>query len=135
MDTPKSLFRGLDILATLVILALFTTAIRMWLRSCGNLVGFLPAVAVARYGPSVIIVCTGGFWVLQGMPKEMKYRLLVPWQQQLFPWAVYFFVASGIVTMIFRPICVYVVKKRTDCLSVYGRENIIPQLFHQVFYF
>lgn len=123
----KSTGGGLDTLATLALLALFVSAVRIWLRGCGNLVGFAPCVTLARYAPTVMVVCTGGYWVLQG-----RARLLIPWQQQLLPWTVYALVAVGLAAIIIHPLVVYVVEKKTDCLSVYGRENIIPQLFHQV---
>lgn len=53
-------------LVMLVCMALWVSVTRMWLRSCGNLTGFSATVLFARYVPTVLAVCSGGFWVLQG---------------------------------------------------------------------
>lgn len=146
-------------LIMLICMALWVTFTRMWLRSCGNLTGYSATVLFARYVPTVLAVCSGGFWVLQGklirntflnfsvrkvvlsldlfvegLPGETRRRLFKPWQLQVLPWTVY--ILSGITTisLIFRPLCVFVISNRNQStsFSVTRNENPIPQLYNQV---
>jgi phosphatidylinositol glycan class O len=121
-------------LFTLICLALFATVARIWLRSCGNLVGFSLTVTSARYGPTIIVVCTGGFWVLQSLPKDTKSKLFLPWQIQFLPWIIYAVVCVVLVTSFFQPLNIFVVPKRKESMTfpVYGQTNIIPHLFSQM---
>lgn len=119
---------------TLICLALFVTVGRIWLRSCGNLVGFSPTVTIARYGPTIIVVCTAGFWVLQSLPNDTKYKLFLPLQIQILPWIVYTVIFVALMTTLFQPLSIFVVPRRKDSmiLPVYGQTNIIPHLFNQM---
>lgn len=121
-----------DLIVIISVLALFDSLIRKWLKNCGNLVGFSPTVTLVRYAPSVIVVCTGVFWVAQGVFKDAGTKLLIPWYLQLLPRVVFIFVGTAVLYLYFQPLCVYVLEKKTDVFSVYGHENIIPQLFQQV---
>lgn len=117
---------------TLVFLALLVTTTRIWLRSCGNLVGFSPTVTLTRYAPTVIVVCSAGFWVLHRLPKETKSKLVAGWQVDILAWTVYCLVSLGLLSVILQPLCVYILPKRKETVSVYGEENVIPQIFNQV---
>lgn len=121
-------------LLVLISLAFFVTVARIWLRSCGNLVGFSLTVTLARYGPSIIVVCTGGFWILQSLPKDTKSKLFLPWQIQLLPWIIYGVVCVALVTTFVQPLSICVVPKKKESLTVpvYGQSNVIPQLFSQM---
>jgi phosphatidylinositol glycan class O len=121
-------------LFTVICLALFATIARIWLRSCGNLVGFSLTVTLARYSPTIIVVCTGGFWVLQSLPNDTKYKLLLPLQIQFLPWIVYAVICVALMTTFFQPLSIFVVPKRKESLTfpVYGQTNIIPHLFNQM---
>nr|CAD7445140.1 unnamed protein product [Timema bartmani] len=115
---------ALDCLFTLVCLGLLVTAARIWLRSSGNLVGFSPVVMLARYVPTVVVVCTGGFWVLQALPKDTRAKLFLPWQLHILPWVVYCLVALTFVCLFVRPLCVFYLLKEHDVMApVYGQEN------------
>lgn len=119
---------------TLISLALFITIARIWLRSCGNLVGFSLTVTLARYGPTIIVVCMGGFWVLHSLPKDTKSKLFLPWQIQFLPWIIYAVVFVALVTAFVRPLSIFVVprKKESITIPVYGQTNVIPHLFTQI---
>jgi phosphatidylinositol glycan class O len=121
-------------LFTMICLALFATIARIWLRSCGNLVGFSLTVTLARYGPTIVVVCTGGFWVLQSLPNDTKYKLFLPLQIQFLPWIAYGFICVSLLTALFQPLSIYVVPKMKESLTfpVYGQTNIIPHLFNQM---
>ncbi|XP_069675607.1 GPI ethanolamine phosphate transferase 3 isoform X2 [Periplaneta americana] len=117
-----------------ICLALLATVARIWLRSCGNLVGFSPSVILSRYGPTIVVVCTGGFWVLHTLPKDAKSRMFLPWQIQMLPWIVYAIVCVALITVFAQPLSVYVVprKRESVIVPIYGQTNIIPHLFNQM---
>ncbi|PSN55884.1 GPI ethanolamine phosphate transferase 3 [Blattella germanica] len=121
-------------LFTLICLALFVTIVRIWLRSCGNLVGFSPIVMLSRYAPTLVVVCTGGYWVLQSLPKDTRNKLFMPWQVQMLPWIVYGVLAIALVTMFIQPLSIFRVPKKKESMTfpVYGQTNIIPHIFNQM---
>ncbi|KAK3927529.1 GPI ethanolamine phosphate transferase 3 [Frankliniella fusca] len=133
---PKKKDLGADpnCLIMLVCMALWVTFTRMWLRSCGNLTGYSITVLFARYTPTVMAVCSGGFWVLQGLPGDTRSRLFKPWQLQILPWTVYTLSGVSLASLIWRPLCVFVVKSRNQSptFSVTRSENPIPQLYNQM---
>lgn len=113
---------------TLLSLACLVTLSRMWLRNCGNLVGVSPTVFLARYSPTVLVVCVGGFWVLHRLPKDAKSKM-GPWQADMLAWVVYASVALGFVSIFWRPLCVYVLPKKRD---IDCKDATIPALFKKV---
>lgn len=121
-----------DYLLTLVTVAVFVTATRNWLRSCGNLVGFSPSVFLFRYAPTVMVVATGGFWVLHALPKDTKSRLMIGWQTDYLARVVYIFVVSGIISIILKPLFVYIIPDKKDISVSSSKDNVIPQLFNQI---
>lgn len=126
-------YRNAECLFTLVFLGMFVSFGRIWLRSCGNLVGFSPNITLSRYIPTVIVVCTGGFWILHSLPRDMRLKFFLPWQLQFLPWVIYFVTGTALLVFFVQPLCVYSIPRHKDPLiSVYGQENSIPQLFHQV---
>ncbi|KAG8236340.1 hypothetical protein J437_LFUL010474, partial [Ladona fulva] len=119
-------------LYSLVCLALLVTVFRMWLRSCGNLVGFSLIVTVVRYMPTVIAICISAFWVLQGFPKSGKYGMK-PWQIEVWPSIVFVFLGLSIATLFACPLCIFKLPKtKVTMEGVYGQDNIIPHLFNQI---
>lgn len=121
-------------LIMLICSGLWVTFTRMWLRSCGNLSGYSVTVLFARYAPTVITVCSGSFWVLQGLPGETRGRMFKQWQLQLLPWTVYALSGLTIISLVLCPLCVFVVqnKRKSKSLSVSTSANLIPQLFNQM---
>ncbi|KAJ9576014.1 hypothetical protein L9F63_007114, partial [Diploptera punctata] len=118
-------------LFTLICLALFVTVARIWLRSSGNLVGFSPTVIMSRYSPTLIVVCTGGYWVLQSLPRDTT---ILPWQVQYLPWIVYGVVGIALLILFIQPLSIFMVPKKKESMTfpVYGQSNIIPHIFHQM---
>lgn len=121
-------------LFTLICLALFVTIARIWLRSCGNLVGFSPTVIFSRYSPTLVVVCIGGYWVLQSLPKDSQRKLLLPWQIQFLPWIVYGVMFIALLTLFIQPLSIFLVPKKKESMTfpVYGQTNIIPHIFNQM---
>jgi len=55
---------GKTYILAVVVLVVYTTLTRLYLRSCGNLTGNSPNVLLARYGPTVASICAGGHVLL-----------------------------------------------------------------------
>uniref|UniRef100_A0A1B6K3N9 Uncharacterized protein n=3 Tax=Homalodisca liturata TaxID=320908 RepID=A0A1B6K3N9_9HEMI len=117
-------------LLTVVLIAVFITAARLYLRSSGNLVGFSPTVFVSRYAPTAIVIATSGFWILQSLPRKTQYKLFEPWQLQILPRTAMCLLLVGFLTLFIRPLSVYHVSRRSDSMIPY--DNIIPALFNQL---
>lgn len=116
---------------TLLSLALLVTVSRIWLRSSGNLIGYSPTIILARYAPTVIVVCTGGFWILHYLPNATKTKLFRHWQPDILVWVSYLLFLLGTVTAVFQPLCVYIIPKRTN-VSLDNDSKTIPSLFQQI---
>lgn len=117
-------------LITIVLVAMFITAVRLYLRTSGNLVGFSPTVFMSRYAPTAIIVATGGFWVLQSLPSKTQHKLFEPWQLRMLPRFSLGLLLVAFTTLVLRPLSVYHLRKRSDALVPY--DNVIPALFNQL---
>lgn len=117
-------------LITIVLTAVFITVSRFCLRSLGNLVGFSPTVFVSRYAPTVIVICSGGFWILQSLPRQTQWKLFEPWQLQILPRTSVFIALGAIVVLYIRPLSIYCMSQRSDSLLLH--DNIIPTLFKQL---
>lgn len=114
---------------SLITLALLVTITRIWLRSCGNLIGYSSTIFLARYTPTVMVVCTGGFWALHHLPKDSKSKYIPAWQVNFLPWVVYSLAVLGFVSVILKPLCVYVLPKSVGDVE---EDSVIPKLFKQV---
>lgn len=126
-------YRNAECLFTLVCLAFFVTVARIWLRSGGNLAGFSSTVTLARFCPAIVVVCTGGFWILQGLPTDMKLKFFLPWQLQFLPWIIYAIMLAVFFSLLLQPLCIYILpKKKGHMISVYGQEIAIPHIFKQM---
>lgn len=117
-------------LITIVLIAVFITAARLYLRTSGNLVGFSPTVFMSRYAPTAIVIATGGFWVLQSLPNKTQHKLFEPWQLQILPRFALCLLLLAFSTLILRPLSVYHLSRRSDTLIPY--DNVIPALFNQL---
>lgn len=117
-------------IVALISMALLTTLTRIWLQHCGNLVGFSPSVLISRYCPTILVVFIGGFWVLKQMPQNTK---TIHFQVDMLPLSIYAVSAIALILYWVRPLCVYLLpKSKPAAPSIYGRNNIIPQLFNHL---
>ncbi|CAK9803101.1 GPI ethanolamine phosphate transferase 3 [Anthophora plagiata] len=117
---------------TLIVLALYITIIRLWLRNCGNLSGYSPSVLVGQYCPVVIGVCMGCYWVLQRLPKFFKAKFALSWQVSALPNLVYALSLFAIVILYYRPLNVFLLPKRKESINIYHDENVVPRLFEKI---
>jgi phosphatidylinositol glycan class O len=129
--TSKTETTKLQWMITVVTLALFVTITKVWLRNCGNLNGYTFTVIMLKYAPTVLVVCTSGFWVLNRLPGESKNKSVRFWQANVLAWVVYGLSTLGVVTMIVKPLCVYILPN-SDEHPVDVQQNAIPNLFQKV---
>lgn len=120
------------VLPAVVILALYVTVVKLWLRECGNLTGFAPSVTVGKYCSVLISVCICCYWVLQKLPKFHKVKFVLSWQVKTLPNVVYFFSMLSILILYYRPLSIYMLSKKRDSIEVSREENIVPRLFKKI---
>lgn len=125
--TSKSETTKTQWIITLITLALFVTITKVWLRNCGNLNGYSVTVIFLKYVPTVLVVCTSGFWVLNRLPGDSKNKAIRPWQANVLAWIVYGLSTLGVFTVILKPLCVYILPSELS-----ETQNLIPQLFNKV---
>ncbi|CAH0550921.1 unnamed protein product [Brassicogethes aeneus] len=129
METSKVQF-----FITLVCLGLFIFVTKVWLRECGNLNGYAINVIMAKYLPSVLVVCIAGYWGLSKYPQQQKKNTpYIP--ENFLAWSVYGFAYFGLLTIIFDPLCVYILPRKDGEIyedNLDTKSNIIPQIFNRM---
>ncbi|XP_033210819.1 GPI ethanolamine phosphate transferase 3 isoform X2 [Belonocnema kinseyi] len=124
-------FEKLLLIIALVVLAFYITIVRLWMRNCGNLVGFAPSTIFAQYCPGVIVVFMGCYWVLR-LPQDAKIKFVLSWQINALPGMIYVLLLLGIFLLFYRPLTVYVLPKKKESINVYKGENVVPRLFERM---
>ena len=124
-------FEKLLLVISLVVLAFYITIVRLWMRNCGNLVGFAPSTIFAQYCPGVIVVFMGCYWVLR-LPKDVNVKFVLSWQINALPGMIYLLLLLGIFLLFFRPLTVYILPKKKESINVYEGENVVPKLFERM---
>lgn len=120
------------VLPAVVILALYVTVVKLWLRDRGNLTGFAPSVMVGQYCSVLIGVCISCYWVLQKLPKFYKVKFVLSWQVKTLPNVVYFLCVLAIFVLFYRPLSIYMLPKKRESIEVYREENLVPRLFEKI---
>lgn len=120
------------VLPAVVILALYVTVVKLWLRDRGNLTGFAPSVIVGQYCSVLIGVCISCYWVLQQLPKFYKVKFVLSWQVKTLPNVVYLLCVLAILVLYYRPLSIYMLPKKRESIEVYRDENLVPRLFEKI---
>lgn len=113
---------------TLASLVVFVTITKTWLKNCGSLNDYSLSVTLAKYAPTVMVVCTGGYWVLHRFPIDSRHRTNLTWKVDHLAWVVYATSLIGIISTILQPLLIYILPRKSN-LPVWNESNIIPQLF------
>ncbi|XP_050073586.1 GPI ethanolamine phosphate transferase 3 [Anopheles maculipalpis] len=114
-----------------VALVLYIVCARLYLRACGNLTGTSVNVLLARYGPTVAVVCTCAHFTVSKSSVQSGIPQL---HVDALAWVVYGLLVVQIGVIIATPLLLYVLPKRTDVLNVlYGeRGNVAPEIYRQL---
>uniref|UniRef100_A0A182K121 Uncharacterized protein n=1 Tax=Anopheles christyi TaxID=43041 RepID=A0A182K121_9DIPT len=114
-----------------VALVLYIVCTRMYLKACGNLTGTSVNVLLARYGPTVAVVCTCAHFTIS---KSAVQNGVPQLHVDALAWVVYGLLLVQIGVLVASPLLLYVLPKRTDVLNVlYGdRGNVAPEIYRQL---
>uniref|UniRef100_A0AAG5DED7 GPI ethanolamine phosphate transferase 3, catalytic subunit n=1 Tax=Anopheles atroparvus TaxID=41427 RepID=A0AAG5DED7_ANOAO len=113
----------------IVALVLYVVCARLYLRACGNLTGMSVHVLMARYGPTVAVVCACGHFTVaktnsQGIPQLHVDALA---------WVVYGLLVVQLVVLAINPLLVYVLPKRKEVMNVlYSDRNVASEIYKQL---
>ncbi|XP_055603133.1 GPI ethanolamine phosphate transferase 3 [Uranotaenia lowii] len=127
-DAKRKNGPNFDIVPVLA-LALYIIMARLYLRTCGNLTGNAVNILLARYGPTVGTVCACGHFVLarsnaKGIPQIHVDALA---------WVIYILLVVQIVTILVRPLMVYILPKKKEMMNIlYNDRNIAPEIYRQL---
>uniref|UniRef100_A0A182Q0K4 Uncharacterized protein n=1 Tax=Anopheles farauti TaxID=69004 RepID=A0A182Q0K4_9DIPT len=115
-----------------VALVAYIVCTRLYLRACGNLTGTSVHVLLARYGPTVAVVCTSAHFTVSKTSSQGGIPQL---HVDALAWIVYGLLLVQILVLLAAPLLLYVLPKRTDVLNVlYGGEpaNVAPEIYRQL---
>lgn len=114
---------------SVVVIFLYTTLSRMYLRFCGNLTGNGINVLIARYGPTVASICAGGhIFLLNGAINDIQ-RTYVDFMALI----IYALFLIQIIVFIISPLMVYIVSpKNTSTVTLNYTENVTPEIFKKM---
>ncbi|XP_055687735.1 GPI ethanolamine phosphate transferase 3 [Lutzomyia longipalpis] len=121
--------RKLDLIAVVAVI-LFATLARIYLRSCGNLTGYSWNVALARYGPTLATICTCGYFLLS--PKDGKTSGIPQIHIDAMAWIVGGVFVLQVITLVFRPLMIYVVPPDISDSMYTSTGRLIPDLFRKL---
>lgn len=114
-----------DLFPSMIVLALFVTLTRIFLKTSGNLTGYSLNVLVTRYAPTLSVICVCGHFAL-----SQKLMKAVPQVHiDALAWIVYALFILQVFVIIFNPLLIHIVPRTTDRLSVSNYNNMIPELF------
>lgn len=110
------------------ILSIFVTVFRRFLRKCGNLSGFSSHVLIARYLLIVSAIACGIHSLIKssGIIKNPKSI----WQMRMdaLAWIVYTVFIMQLITIVIKPLMVYVFEKEKRSFSVSPFGRVVPQI-------
>lgn len=114
---------------SIVIVVVYTTLSRIYLRSCGNLTGSSVNVLMARYGPTVASICAGGHILLSNSPIKNIERTHI----DMMALVIYALLIIQIVVVSVSPLMVYVLPtKSPSTITVNHKDSIIPEIFRKM---
>ena len=122
-------FRYFFSLSTLIAIPLI---FRQFMKHYGNLNGYAPPVMCAYYVPLIGAVCVGLHWAMQAASIEAL-NTLPTWQIILLPQCVYVLVATALVILIIKPLCIFVAPRGKDGPLIHsGESNLIPKVYNHI---
>lgn len=114
---------------SVVVIVLYTTLSRIYLRSCGNLTGNCVNVLVARYGPTVASICAGGHILLSHSAIKNIQRIHI----DAMALVIYTLLTLQIIVVSVWPLMVHVLPpKRSSTITVNRTESVVPEIFRKM---
>jgi GPI ethanolamine phosphate transferase 3 subunit O len=117
-------------LIPVVMLAIFVTVTRIFLKASGNLTGYSLHVVVTRFGPILSVIAASGHILLS---QNQEKNVMVPQKHlDMVAWVVYGIFALEILVIAINPLMIYIVPKSNDQVNVSNYANVIPELYRHV---
>lgn len=114
---------------SVIIIVLYTTLTRLYLRSCGNLTGNSPNVLLARYGPTVASICAGGHILLANSSIKNIQRTHI----DAMALVIYALFLLQIVVVSWAPLMTFLLPPSNPSrIQVNGRESLVPEIFRKM---
>ncbi|KAM7341838.1 phosphatidylinositol glycan anchor biosynthesis class O isoform 1-T4 [Cochliomyia hominivorax] len=114
---------------SVVVIVLYTTLSRIYLRSCGNLKGNCANVIIARYGPTVASICAGGHILLSNSAVKNIQRTHI----DAMALVIYTLLILQIITVTISPLMVHVLPpKKSSTISVSRTGSVVPEIFKKM---
>lgn len=117
-------------LIPLVILALFVTITRVFLKTSGNLTGYSLNVLVTRYGPTLAVICVCGHFALS--QSQQKNPGVPQIHIDALAWIVYLLFALEVLIILVNPLLIHIIPRSGDQVSVSSYSTMIPELFNKL---
>lgn len=113
----------------IVIIVLYTTLSRIYLRSCGNLTGNCANVLLARYGPTIASICAGGHILLSNSVIKNIQRAHI----DAMAIVIYALLVLQIVIVTVSPLMVYLLPpKKAPSLPANHSDSLVPDIFKKI---
>ncbi|EDV36022.1 uncharacterized protein Dana_GF12178 [Drosophila ananassae] len=120
---------GKTYILAVVVIVVYTTLTRLYLRSCGNLTGNSPNVLLARYGPTVASICAGGHVLLANSSIKNIQRSHI----DVLALVIYALLLLQIIVVSWAPLMIFVLPPRNaNTVIVNGSESIVPEIFRKM---
>ncbi|XP_023291866.2 GPI ethanolamine phosphate transferase 3 [Lucilia cuprina] len=114
---------------SVVIIVLYTTLSRIYLRSCGSLTGNCINVLLARYGPTIASICAGGHILLSNSAIKNIQRTHI----DAMAIVIYSLLIIQIIVVNISPLMVYLLPpKNSSRITVNSTESVVPEIFKKM---
>lgn len=117
-------------LIPVIVLALFVTVARIFLKASGNLTGFSPHVLVAKFGPTLAVITACGHLVLS--QNQLAKSAIPQIHLDMLAWIVYGVLLIQVLVIFISPLLIYSVPQSSNQVQVSNYGNMIPELFRHV---
>lgn len=120
---------GKTYILAVVIIVLYTTLSRLYLRHSGSLTGGSPNVWLARYGPTIASICAGGHLLLAHSAVKNVKRTHI----DAMALVIYGLMLVQIVVLCVSPLLTfYVLPNFSTPIQIMPWDNVIPQIFKKI---
>uniref|UniRef100_A0A1A9UR96 GPI ethanolamine phosphate transferase 3, catalytic subunit n=1 Tax=Glossina austeni TaxID=7395 RepID=A0A1A9UR96_GLOAU len=117
------------LIVAVIVVVLYTTLTRLYLRLCGNLTGNSVNVLLARYGPTIASICTGGHMLLTGSAIKNIQRSHI----DIMALIIYALLALQVIVITIAPLMVFVLPpKNCTTIAVNTANSIVPEIFKKM---
>ncbi|KAL7017327.1 hypothetical protein ACKWTF_010317 [Chironomus riparius] len=113
-----------------IILAIFVTIVRAFLKANGNLTGYSPHVILMKFGPTVSVVAACGYLVLS--QKQMTRPIASFVHLDTLAWIVYGIFIIELIIFVISPLLVYILPRKDGSFSLSDASNAIPELYRHM---